>query len=151
MSSRSPAARTPAGPAQGDRDTRFFGQPWGLAHVFGVEMWERFSFYGMQGILLIYLYYSATQGGLGIEQSVAAGIVGAYGGAVYLSTILGAWIADRILGAERVLFLSAIVIMAGHIALALLPGFLGVGVGLVLVAIGSGGLKATATSVVGTL
>ena len=151
MSSRSPAARTPAGPAQGDRDTRFFGQPWGLAHVFGVEMWERFSFYGMQGILLIYLYYSATQGGLGVEQSVAAGIVGAYGGAVYLSTILGAWIADRILGAERVLFLSAIVIMAGHIALALLPGFLGVGVGLVLVAIGSGGLKATATSVVGTL
>ncbi len=81
----------------------------------------------------------------------AAGIVGAYGGAVYLSTILGAWIADRILGAERVLFLSAIVIMAGHIALALLPGFVGVGVGLVLVAIGSGGLKATATSVVGTL
>ena len=151
MSSRSPAARTPAGPAQGDRDTRFFGQPWALAHVFGVEMWERFSFYGMQGILLIYLYYSATQGGLGIEQSVAAGIVGAYGGVVYLSTILGAWIADRILGAERVLFLSAIVIMAGHIALALLPGFLGVGVGLVLVAIGSGGLKATATSVVGTL
>lgn len=144
-------ARTPAGPAQGDRDTRFFGQPWALAHVFGVEMWERFSFYGMQGILLIYLYYSATQGGLGVEQSVAAGIVGAYGGAVYLSTILGAWIADRILGAERVLFLSAIVIMAGHIALALLPGFLGVGVGLVLVAIGSGGLKATATSVVGTL
>ncbi|MBD3757898.1 peptide MFS transporter [Microbacterium aurum] len=151
MSSRSPVARTPAGPAQGDRDTRFFGQPWALAHVFGVEMWERFSFYGMQGILLIYLYYSATQGGLGIEQGVAAGIVGAYGGAVYLSTILGAWIADRILGAERVLFLSAIVIMAGHIALALLPGFFGVGVGLVLVAIGSGGLKATATSVVGTL
>lgn len=142
-------APTPA--ATGDRDTRFFGQPWALAHVFGVEMWERFSFYGMQGILLIYLYYSATRGGLGMDESVAAGIVGAYGGAVYLSTILGAWIADRILGAERVLFLSAIVIMAGHIALALLPGFVGVGVGLVLVAIGSGGLKATATSVVGTL
>ncbi|PZU46643.1 MAG: MFS transporter [Microbacterium sp.] len=105
----------------------------------------------MQGILLIYLYYSATQGGLGLDEGVAAGIVGAYGGAVYLSTILGAWIADRLLGAERVLFLSATVIMAGHIALALLPGFVGVGVGLVLVAIGSGGLKATATSVVGTL
>jgi POT family proton-dependent oligopeptide transporter len=140
-----------AGPRRGDRDTRFFGQPWALAHVFGVEMWERFSFYGMQGILLIYLYYSATDGGLGLDETVAAGIVGAYGGAVYLSTILGAWIADRLLGAERVLFLSAIVIMAGHIALALVPGFLGVGVGLVLVAIGSGGLKATATSVVGTL
>ncbi|MBF9337456.1 peptide MFS transporter [Microbacterium lacticum] len=134
-----------------DQDTRFFGQPKALANVFGVEMWERFSFYGMQGILAIYLYYSATQGGLGLDQGTALSIVGAYGGAVYLSTILGAWVADRILGAERVLFVSAIVIMCGHIALALLPGFWGVGVGLVLVAIGSGGLKATATSVVGTL
>lgn len=132
-------------------DRGFFGQPRALANIFGVEMWERFSFYGMQGILLIYLYYSAAEGGLGMDQPTAAGIVGAYGGAVYLSTILGAWIADRLLGSERVLFFSAIVIMAGHIALALLPGFLGVGVGLVLVAFGSGGLKANATSVVGTL
>ncbi len=137
--------------SDGDQDTRFFGQPKALANVFGVEMWERFSFYGMQGILAIYLYYSATQGGLGLDQGTALSIVGAYGGAVYLSTILGAWVADRILGAERVLFVSAIVIVCGHIALALLPGFWGVGVGLVLVAIGSGGLKATATSVVGTL
>ena len=135
----------------GSRDTRFFGQPWELAHVFGVEMWERFSFYGMQGILLIYLYYSVAEGGLAIPKPIAAGIVGAYGGAVYLSTILGAWIADRLLGSERVLFSSAIVIMAGHIALALLPGVTGVAVGLVLVAVGSGGLKANATSVVGTL
>jgi len=134
-----------------DHDTRFFGQPWALAHVFGVEMWERFSFYGMQGILLIYMYYSAAQGGLGIDEGVATGIVGAYGGAVYLSTILGAWIADRILGSERVLFLSAWVIMAGHLALALVPGVLGLGTGLVLIAVGSGGLKANATSVVGTL
>lgn len=133
------------------RDTRFFGQPWALVHIFGVEMWERFSFYGMQGILLIYLYFSVTEGGLGLPQAVAGGIVGAYGGSVYLSTILGAWIADRMLGSERVLFLSAIVIVAGHVALALLPGFLGVGVGLVLVALGSGGLKANATAVVGTL
>ncbi|PCE15082.1 MFS transporter [Microbacterium sp. SZ1] len=132
-------------------DTRFFGQPWALVHIFGVEMWERFSFYGMQGILLIYLYFSVTEGGLGLSKAVAGGIVGAYGGSVYLATILGAWIADRMLGSERVLFLSAIVIVAGHVALALLPGFLGVGVGLVLVALGSGGLKANATSVVGTL
>ncbi len=147
----------PTGPIEtaagdtGDRDTRFFGQPWSLAHIFGVEMWERFSFYGMQGILLIYLYYSVTDGGLGLDRAVAAGIVGAYGGSVYLSTILGAWIADRILGSERVLFYSAIVIVAGHVALALIPGFLGVGVGLILIALGSGGLKANATSVVGTL
>jgi len=135
----------------GSTDTRFFGQPWALAHVFGVEMWERFSFYGMQGILLIYLYYSVADGGLGIDRGVAGGIVGAYGGAVYLSTILGAWIADRMLGAERVLFISAIVIMCGHIALALVPGVAGVAAGLILVALGSGGLKANATAVVGTL
>ncbi|WP_401000111.1 peptide MFS transporter [Agromyces sp. GXQ0307] len=150
------SAGVTAPPAEsGHRDDRadrgFFGQPRALAHIFGVEMWERFSFYGMQSILLLYLYFSVSEGGLGMEQSAAAGIVGAYGGAVYLSTILGAWIADRLLGSERVLFVSAIVIMAGHIALALLPGFLGVGVGLVLVAFGSGGLKANATSVVGTL
>lgn len=120
-------------------------------HLFGVEMWERFSFYGMQGILLIYLYYSVADGGLNIPKTIAAGIVGAYGGGVYLSTILGAWIADRLLGSERVLFFSAIVIMFGHLALALLPGVLGVGVGLILIAVGSGGLKANATSVVGTL
>ena len=57
-----------------------------------------------------------------MPKATAAGIVGAYGGAVYLSTILGAWVADRLLGSERVLFYSAMVIMAGHLALALLPG-----------------------------
>ena len=132
-------------------DRGFFGQPRPLATVFGVEMWERFSFYGMQGILLIYLYYSATDGGLGMPQATAAGIVGAYGGGVYLSTVLGAWLADRLLGSERVLFFSAVIIMLGHISLALLPGFSGVIVGLILIAVGSGGLKANATSVVGTL
>lgn len=129
----------------------FLGQPRVLANLFGVEMWERFSFYGMQGILLIYLYYGADRGGLGIDESTAAGIVGAYGGAVYLSTILGAWVADRVLGAERTLFYSAVVIMAGHLALALVAGLAGVGVGLVLIALGSGGLKATATALVGSL
>ncbi|GAA1466162.1 peptide MFS transporter [Microbacterium thalassium] len=132
-------------------DRGFFGQPRALAHIFGVEMWERFSFYGMQGILLIYMYYSAAEGGLGIDQGIATGIVGAYGGSVYLATILGAWLADRLFGSERVLFYSAIVIMAGHIALAVLPNVLGLGIGLVLIALGSGGLKANATAVVGTL
>src|SRR5690606_1628922 len=96
-------------------------------------------------------YYSVAEGGLGMPEAIATGIVGAYGGAVYLSTILGAWLADRLFGSERVLFVSAIVIMCGHIALALVPGYWGLGIGLVLVAVGSGGLKANATSVVGTL
>lgn len=129
----------------------FLGQPRLLANLFGVEMWERFSFYGMQGILLIYLYYSAADGGLGIDKVSATSIVGAYGGLVYLSTILGAWLADRLLGSERMLFYSAIVIMFGHLSLSLLPGLPGVGVGLVAIALGSGGLKANATSMVGSL
>ncbi len=133
------------------REKTFFGQPRVLANLFGVELWERFSFYGMQGILLIYLYYSASRGGLGIAQASAASIVGAYGGLVYLSTILGAWLADRLFGSERVLFASAVVVMCGHIALAVLPGLVGVGVGLVLVALGSGGVKANATTMVGAL
>ncbi|HEX2133897.1 MAG TPA: peptide MFS transporter [Actinophytocola sp.] len=129
----------------------FFGHPRTLGTLFGLEMWERFSFYGMQGILTIYLYYTATQGGLGLSEGTATSIVGAYGGLVYLSTVVGAWLADRVVGSERVLFGSAVMIMLGHVSLALLPGFLGVGVGLCLVALGSGGLKANATSLVGTL
>jgi proton-dependent oligopeptide transporter, POT family len=129
----------------------FLGQPRLLANLFGVEMWERFSFYGMQGILLIYLYYSTSQGGLGIDQVAATSIVGAYGGLVYLSTILGAWMADRLLGPERMLFYAAVLVMLGHISLAILPGLTGVGVGLVCIAVGSGGVKANATSLVGSL
>ncbi|MEU4671199.1 peptide MFS transporter [Amycolatopsis sp. NPDC023774] len=136
---------------EAQHDTRFFGHPRGLANLFGVEMWERFSYYGMLGILAIYLYYKADQGGLGIDQGDALGVVGAYGGTVYLATVIGAWVADRLLGSERTLFYSAILVMIGHIALALLPGLTGIGVGLACVAIGSGGLKANATAVVGTL
>ena len=146
MTTQTPASVPSSSPAK-----TFLGQPRLLANLFGVEMWERFSFYGMQGILLIYLYYSAVQGGLGIDKVSATSIVGAYGGLVYLSTILGAWLADRLLGSERMLFYSAIVIMCGHLSLSLLPGLLGVGVGLVAIALGSGGLKANATSMVGSL
>ncbi|RSM85252.1 MFS transporter [Kibdelosporangium aridum] len=137
--------------AKSKQEKGFFGHPRALAHLFGVEMWERFSFYGMQGILTIYLYYSVAEGGLALPEATATSIVGAYGGLVYLSTIVGAWIADRLLGSERVLFYSAILIMFGHVSLALLPGFVGVGVGLGAVALGSGGLKANATSIVGSL
>ncbi|MEU2252909.1 oligopeptide:H+ symporter [Nocardia xishanensis] len=128
-----------------------FGHPIGLANLFGVELWERFSFYGMLTILGYYLYYSVADGGLGLPQSTAVGIVGAYGGLVYLSTVLGGWIADRLLGMERTVFYGGVVVMAGHIALAVLPGLAGVAVGLVLVALGSGALKANASSLLGTL
>ena len=91
------------------KEKTFFGHPIQLSTLFHIELWERFSFYGMQGILLIYLYYTADKGGLGMDKSLAGGIVGAYGGSVYLSTILGAWLADRIWGAEKTLFISGII------------------------------------------
>ncbi|MBF6427953.1 peptide MFS transporter [Nocardia cyriacigeorgica] len=136
---------------QSPAERTLFGHPIGLTNLFGVEMWERFSFYGMLTILGYYLYYSATEGGLGMDQDTAVGIVGAYGGLVYLSTVLGGWVADRLLGMERTVFYGGVVVMAGHIALAVLPGLSGVGVGLVLVALGSGALKANASSLLGTL
>ena len=145
-----PGAPTPSVSAHSGERT-FFGQPWGLANLFSVEMWERFSFYGMQGIVLLYMYFQATEGGLGIDQTTAAGIVGAYGGAVYMFAIAGGWVADRLLGSERTMLTSAVLIMGGHIALALVPGVLGLAIGLVLIAVGSGGLKATITNLVGAL
>ncbi|MDO3399296.1 oligopeptide:H+ symporter [Mycolicibacterium neoaurum] len=141
--------------ATGSGDARatrtVFGHPIGLTNLFGVELWERFSFYGMLTILGYYLYYSVTDGGLEMAKATATGIVGAYGGLVYLSTVLGGWLADRVLGMERTVFYGGVVVMAGHIALALLPGITGVAVGLVLVALGSGALKANASSLLGTL
>ena len=129
----------------------FLGHPRQLFSLFSIEMFERFSFYGMQGILFIYLYYSATKGGLGFSEAAAGGLVGAYGGSVYLSTILGGWLADRIFGAERTLFYAGILVMTGHIALAVIPGVDGLIAGLVCIALGSGGVKASASSMVGTL
>jgi len=136
---------------RGGRPRTFFGQPWALVHIFGVETWERFSWYGMQAILLYYMYYTVAEGGLGIPQSTAGGIMGAYAGSVYLSTILAAWISDRLLGAERTLFYSAIVVALGHVAMAVLPAGSGLVVGLVLIALGSGGVKSNASAIVGKL
>ena len=139
-----PEAHNPSG-------RTFMGQPGPLANLFSVELWERFSFYGMQGILAIYMYFAATDGGLGIDDGTALGIVGAYGGSVYLFSILGALVSDRLLGPEKTLFGSAVMIMFGHIALALVPGVVGLGLGLLLVGVGSGGLKSTAATLVGSL
>lgn len=137
--------------AEAHREKKFFGQPWGLANLFGVEMWERFSFYGMQSILAFYLYYSVTNGGLGMEQTAALSIVGAYGGFVYMTSLVASFLADRVFGSERTLFYSAIVVMVGHVALALIPGYVGLAIGLVLIGLGSGGVKTAAQVVLGQL
>ena len=129
----------------------FFGHPWGLANLAGVEMWERFSFYGMQGLLAFYIYYSVSDGGLGLSEAAATSIVGAYGGLVYLSSVIGGWIADRVLGAEKTLLTSAILVMIGHLALGVLHGVGGLAVGLVCVAVGAGSLKTTTSTTLGDL
>ncbi|WP_439258224.1 peptide MFS transporter [Lonepinella sp. BR2271] len=129
----------------------FFGHPYALSSLFHVELWERFSFYGMKAILFLYLYYEYSQGGLGIDKNIAGGIVGAYGGSVYLSCLVGGWVADRVLGAERTLFYSGIVVMLGHLILALVSGLEGLIVGMILIALGSGGVKTTASATLGSL
>ncbi|MGQ4538545.1 peptide MFS transporter [Dermabacteraceae bacterium P7074] len=133
------------------REKSFFGHPPMLARLFNVEMWERFSFYGLQGILVLYIYWDTTKGGLGLSEAIATSIVGAYGGSVFLFTIVGAFVSDRLLGPERTMFYSGILIMAGHISLALLSGFTGLAIGLLLVASGSGGLKASIVNLVSSL
>lgn len=133
------------------KEKTFLGHPRMLLHFFSLELWERFSFYGMQTILAYYMYFEVTQGGLGLDQALALSLVGAYGGGVYLATILGAWVGDRILGSERTLFWSACIIMLGHICLALVPDILGLTLGLLFVAAGSGGVKANASALVGAL
>ena len=137
--------------ALADRDRRFFGHPLGLANLSGIELWERFSFYGMQGLLAYYIYYAVGDGGLGYSEQIATSIVGAYGGLVYASAILGGWVSDRLFGAERTLFGAAVMIMMGHLSLALVPGAVGLGLGLVFVGVGAGTLKATTSTVVGDM
>lgn len=78
----------------------FFGQPRGLLTLFQTEFWERFSYYGMRAILVYYLYAltTADNAGLGLPKAQAMAIVSIYGALVYLSTIVGGWVADRLLG-----------------------------------------------------
>lgn len=115
----------------------------------GVETWERFSYYGMQAIMAYYLYDTAVNGGLGLSTATATALMGAYGSLVYLSTIAGGWIGDRLLGAEKTLLTGAWLLVIGHLCLALIPGAPGVAMGLVLVAVGSGSLKTSALTLLG--
>lgn len=120
-----------------------------VAAVAGIEMWERFSFYGMQAILVYFLYHSTDLGGLGMDHTTATAVIGAYGAAVYLCTIAGGWISDRLLGAERTLIGGAVLLVAGHLTMGIVGGIPGTVCGLSLIALGSGALKASAVAVLG--
>ena len=141
------SATSPHLPAQ----RGFFGHPRGLATLFGTEMWERFSYYGMKAILLFYMYDRLDEGGLAIETTTAAALVAAYGASIYLSAIAGGWVADRILGARKSVLVGGVLIMVGHICLALPAGRLALYASMVFIVLGTGLLKPNISNTVGDL
>jgi POT family proton-dependent oligopeptide transporter len=95
-----------------------FGQPRGLATLFFTEMWERFSYYGMRAILILFMVASVGNGGLGINDKTASSIYGLYLGCGYLFALLGGWIADRLIGAQRAVLAGGVLILIGNAMLA---------------------------------
>ena len=140
----------PRAPVSGVHDTRFFGHPRGLSTLFFTEMWERFSYYGMRAILILFMTAPVTVGGLGFDTAKAGPIYALYVSSVYLLSLPGGWIADRVLGLRRTVFVGGVIIMAGHICLAV-PSMATFYLGLVLIATGTGLLKPNVSVLVGKL
>ncbi len=130
--------------------TGFFGHPRGLATLFFTEMWERFSYYGMRALLILYMTAVAARGGMGLTDKRAAAIYGLYTAGVYLLALPGGWVADRVLGQRSAVFLGGIVIAAGHFSMAV-PTTATFFLGLCLIMVGTGLLKPNVSSIVGDL
>ncbi|MER7310552.1 MULTISPECIES: peptide MFS transporter [Streptomyces] len=139
----------PEGPAPED-DHAFFGQPRGLMTLSGLEVWERFSFLGMQAILVLFFADSVANEGLGMDPGTAASVSAAYGTLVYLVSVAGGWLADRILGSYRAVLYGGILIACGHYSMAV-PTATMTWVGLGLISAGTGLLKPNVASMVGKL
>lgn len=139
-------------PASADR--AFFGHPRGLATLFSTEMWERFSYYGLRPLLVLFMAAALAEGGFGFDRTTASSIVGIYAASVYLASLPGGWIADRLLGLRRAILYGAALITAGHLAIGL-SGFVGGKLpffaGLVLIVLGTGLLKPNISAIVGDL
>ncbi|MCP8714986.1 peptide MFS transporter [Staphylococcus arlettae] len=131
--------------------TGFFGHPKGLSTLFFTEFWERFSYYGMKAILVYYLYYSVADGGFGLDEAVALQIVALYGTLIYMSGIIGGWIADRITGTQHAVFYGGFLIMIGHILLSLPNNLTLVMIALLFIIAGTGLLKPNISTTVGEL
>jgi POT family proton-dependent oligopeptide transporter len=143
------AVRRPE-PHRTERDTRFFGHPRGLSTLFFTEMWERFSYYGMRGILILFMTAPVAAGGLGFDTATAGPIYALYVSSVYLLSVPGGWVADRVLGLRRAVFVGGVIIMMGHICLAV-PSITTFYLGLALIATGTGLLKSNVSVLVGKL
>ena len=145
---------TTSAPPPTTQDRAFFGQPRALSTLFFTEMWERFSYYGMRALLVLYLTAPLVsedgREGLGIDDGTAIAIYGAYSGLVYLTPIAGGWVADRIIGPRRAVLYGGIVIALGHYFMAA-PLELTFWVGLLLIALGTGMLKPNISAMVGDL
>ena len=130
-------------------DRSFLGHPRGLSTLFFTELWERFSYYGMRALLILFLT-DAVHGGMGMERERANAIYGLYTFGVYVMTLPGGWIADRLIGQRRAVLVGGILIALGHYSLAVpaVPTFYG---GLVLIVLGTGFLKANVSVIVGDL
>lgn len=131
-------------------DKQWFGHPRGLATLFFTEMWERFSYYGMRALLILFMTAPVAAGGLGFDTARAGPIYALYVSSVYLLSLPGGWLADRVLGLRRTVFVGGVVIMSGHICLAL-PSVSTFYLGLVLIALGTGCLKGNVAALVGQL
>ncbi|MFI9269132.1 peptide MFS transporter [Kitasatospora sp. NPDC052896] len=128
----------------------FFGHPRGLATLFMTETWERFSFYGMRALLVLYLVAPAAKGGLAFNTATGLAIYSVYNAMVYLLALPGGWISDRLWGARKTVGVGGGIIMVGHFLLAV-PNKGAFFAGLGCIAIGSGLLKANISTMVGHL
>ena len=131
-------------------DKSFFGHPGGLSTLFFTEMWERFSYYGMRALLVLYMVAGIEKGGLGFSTPDATAIYGLYTASVYFLPLIGGWLADRFIGAKRATLIGGIIISLGHFTLAI-PSLWAFYSGLVLVTIGTGFLKSNISAMVGDL
>ncbi len=146
MSEATSAPPAPAADRSAALDDRaLFGHPRGLGLLFVVEMWERFSYYGMRAILVLYLVNA-----LRWDTARAAGLYGTYTSLVFLTPLVGGYLADRWLGTRHALVVGGLVIAAGHFALAM-PGMAAFQVGLGLLVVGTGIFKPSASTMVGQL
>jgi POT family proton-dependent oligopeptide transporter len=129
----------------------FFGHPRALSTLFFAEMWERFSYYGMRALLMLFLVEAVSRGGLGLDDRGAAAIYGLYTAGVYIASLPGGWIADRLLGGQRAVFWGALGITLGHLLLAIAGDLSMFCVGLAVIVLGTGLLKPNIATLVGAL
>ena len=126
--------------------------PAGLGSLFFAEMWERFSYYGMRAILILFLVDQVNNGGMGLEAGEAAAIYGLYTAGVYIMALPGGWVADKFWGAKKSIIVGGTVIMLGHILLAISSDMRSIFfTGLFCIAVGTGLLKPNISSMVGSL